>query len=50
MIINYLDIIKVISFRPKADTVLAINADAVLPGPVSLERFQVIGRWDSQIL
>lgn len=48
--INYLDIVKVISIYLKADAVLVIDADAVLSSSVSLECFQMISRWDSQIL
>ncbi len=34
----------------KTDTPLLVNADTVLPCPVSFELFQAICRWDTQII
>jgi len=33
----------------KTDTPSFVNADAVLPYPVSLQVFQTICRWDAQV-
>ena len=51
MIIDDFDRLKIIlSFDRKADSILIIDTNAVLPLPISLQWFQTICGWNFQIL
>lgn len=41
---------EIVAFHCKADAILIIDANAVLPLSVTVQRFQTICRWDAQIL
>jgi hypothetical protein len=50
MVIYDLDIERVLSLPAKADPPLLVNADAMLPGAISLQSFQVIARGRAQVV
>jgi hypothetical protein len=50
MIVNYLDLINVALSPDKADSPTVIDSDTIFPQAVSLEGFQAIARWNSQII
>jgi hypothetical protein len=49
MIIHDLNIARVPILPAKANPPLIVDADAVLTGATSLERFQPVGGWNTQI-
>ena len=50
MIICNLDIISVSGLPFEAYSPLIIDADTVLTGPIPSQLFQMISRWDAQVL
>jgi hypothetical protein len=50
VIINDLNVKRIAVLEAKADSPLVIDADAMLPEAIMLERLQVIRRWQAQIL
>lgn len=49
MVVGYLHFVGSISLPDEADSVLVIDANAVLPGPISSKSLQPIPGWRSEI-
>lgn len=50
MVICNLDIMGISGLPFEADSPLIIDADTVLTGPIPSQLFQMIARWDEQVL
>ena len=50
MVIGYFDVARVAVVPFETQAVLAVDADAVLPGAVAFEGFEMVAGWNSQFI
>jgi len=50
MVINKLNIISIAVFKAETDSPFIVYANTVLPNPVTIKLFKVIGWWHSQAM
>jgi hypothetical protein len=49
VVVRQFHVVRISVFPAKADAVLVVHANAILPGPISFERLQLISRWRPEV-
>ena len=50
MVVHDISVIRIAIFKPEADTPLVVDANAPLTDSIAAQAFQVVRRWQAQIL